>query len=256
MLNNQSPFPWGCEVEANGSTIPYCEWYSQLDGANGVIKAILDEPEDRILVAIPRWEYKPRIGGSQDINLTARVKIVSVDAAAGGGVVLRNQWWINSVSATVYRSDTIWNATTPDWIEISWIFGNMTNDTIKTDPVVEIRGPAVVYVDWVNQWLADPNNMTILNPTMDYLMIFNDRNGGDMRFNTTMDEILIFNRTLSDSEVNELYHTPTTWGRIITAQYDRGTIADQVSDLPKLALVLLVLSIVIGLVAAAARGGR
>ena len=256
MLNNQSPFPWGCEVEANGSTIPYCEWYSQLDGANGVIKAVLDEPEDRILVAIPRWEYKPRIGGPQDINLTARIKIVSVDAAAGGGVVLRNQWWINSVSATVYRSTTIWNTTTPDWTTISWVFGDMTNDTIKTDPVVEIRGPAVVYVDWVNQWLADPNNMTILNPTMDYLMIFNDRNGGDMRFNTTMDEILIFNRTLSDAEVNELYHTPTTWNRTITAQYDRGTIADQVSDLPKLALVLLVLSIVIGLVAAASRGGR
>lgn len=129
----------------------------------------------------------------------------------------------------------------------------MTNDTIKTDPVVEIRGPAVVYVDWVNQWLADPQNMTILNPTMDYLMIFNDRNGGDMRMNTTMDEILIFNRTLSEYEVQELYHTPTTWGRTIVAKYTKYSMVSDLSNLPVVALILLVLTIVLGLVVAATR---
>jgi len=255
MLNNRSPFGWGCEVEANDSTVPYCVWLSEKDGKRGVIKAVLDSNQDRILLAIPRWEYKPRIGGPQHIVLAAHVKIESVDAAAGGGVVLRNQWWIDSATSYVYRDPKIYN-TTMDWTTISYTFTSMTNDTIKTDPVVEIRGPAVVYVDWVNQWLADPQNMTILNPTMDYLMIFNDRNGGDMRFNTSMDEIMIFNRTLSDSEVQELYHTPTTWNRTITAQYDRGTWADEVSDLPKLALLMLILTIVLGLVLAAVRGGR
>jgi len=247
MLNNQSPFPWGCEVEANGSTIPYCEWYSSYDGAQGVVKATLDESADRILLAIPRWEYKPRIGGPQHIVLAARIKITSVDAAAGGGVVLRNQWWIDSATSYVYRDPTIYN-TTGDWRTISYTFTTMTNDTIKTDPVVEIRGPAVVYVDWVNQWLADPNNMTILNPTMDYLMIFNDRDGGDMRFNTTMDEILIFNSTLSPAQVDDLYHTPTTWNRSITAQYRKSTIAADISNLPELAVFILVLAVIVGLI--------
>lgn len=255
MLNNQSPFPWGCEVEANDSTIPYCEWYSSYDGAQGVIKAITDSNSDRLLLAIPRWEYKPRIGGPQHVTLAARIKILSVDAAAGGGVVLRNQWWVSSTSvAAVVRDPTIYNYTTPDWITISYDFTSMTNDTIKTDPVVEIRGPVTVLVDWVNEWNTDPANRTIKMPdNMNYLFIGNDYNGGDMRFNTTIDELLIINRTLTKSEVNELYHTPTTWNRSVTAQYNKATIAANIADLPELAVLLLVLGIVIGLILAAAR---
>ncbi len=244
MKNNVTPWPWGCEDPLNGTTIPYCVWYRNKDGAEGVIAAYLDEPDDQILLAIPRWEYKPPVPGNQHIVLAARIKIVSVDATAGGGVVLRNQWWTSSSTSTVVRDPTIYNYTTPDWITISYTFTTMTNDTIRTDPVLEIRGPITVYVDWINQWPADPANRTVKNSGTPLVLGNRDPafGAGRMLINGSLDEIIIFNRTLTQTEIQKLYRTPTTWGRVITASYDKAeAIASDLKYLPVVAFILAVI---------------
>ncbi|HUW43980.1 MAG TPA: LamG-like jellyroll fold domain-containing protein, partial [Bacillota bacterium] len=206
-------YPWGFEL-LQGDTKHYLE--------NDSAIMIGDSDDDATLLAIPDIPDKPTIDGNLNYTQCFEVKY---NITSGNGIRIIHQFF-NSTSEAY--PDTVVYGDFIDGVNSSWQTICLTStsdvDSVKGDPIIELWGTGRIDVNSGSFFLTNESQRSISNSGTQPLLI-GQTTDSSWSFNGSIDEVIIFNRSLSENEIEALYNSKVnkfnaTFENLVNRQYN------------------------------------